>query len=105
MKVDPEKVRQKLQYIRSRLRELEEFKMMDQSVFLRHRYYAPAATRMLQVAIEAMLDLCAHIIAREGWGLPKSYREVVLLAAEHGLIPKDLRDAFVEMARFRNRIG
>lgn len=104
MTVDLHKVRQKLQYIRSEVRELGRFLDMDEETFLRHPYYAPAATRMLQVAIEAVLDLCAHIIAREGWGLPKSYREIVLLAAQHGLIPAELRDRYVEMTRFRNRV-
>lgn len=104
MTVDLDKVRQKLQYIRSQVRELERFTDMDEETFSKHPYYAPAATRMLQVAIEAMLDLCAHVIAREGWGLPKSYREIVLLAAQHGLIPADQRENYLQMARFRNRL-
>ncbi|MCL4424952.1 MAG: DUF86 domain-containing protein [Firmicutes bacterium] len=104
MTVDLDKVRQKLQYIRSELRDLKEFGSIDEEAFLAHRHYPAAATRMLQVAIEAMLDLCAHITAREGWGLPKSYKEVVLLAAEHGLIPKELLENFLALARFRNRV-
>ncbi|CEP69300.1 Protein of unknown function DUF86 [Moorella glycerini] len=59
---------------------------------------------MLQVAIEAMLDICAHIISREGWGLPKSYVETVELAAHNGLIPQQLEDTYKAMARFRNRV-
>lgn len=104
MTVDLEKVRQKLHYIRSETRELERFRGMEDESFVRHPYYAAAATRMLQVAIEAMLDLCAHIIAREGWGLPKSYREIVLVAAQHGLIPGERKEDFLQMARFRNRV-
>ena len=50
------------------------------------------------------MDLCAHIIAREGWGLPKSYREVVLLAGKHDLVPKNLVESFLLMVRFRNRV-
>ncbi|MBC7340365.1 MAG: DUF86 domain-containing protein [Firmicutes bacterium] len=102
MTVDLDKVRQKLQYIRSQVRDLQWFLDMEEDRFSRNTYYVAAATRMLQIAIEAMLDLCAHIIAREGWGLPKSYREIVLVAAEHGLIPAELRDRYVEMTRFRN---
>ena len=54
MSVDLDKVRQKLQYIRSQVRELERFREMDEATFVQHPYYGPAATRMLQVAIEAM---------------------------------------------------
>jgi len=104
MTVDRDKVRQKLQLIRSELRELEKFRNMSPEAFQAESHYPAAATRMIQVAIETMLDLSAHIIAREGWGLPKSYREVVLLATEHQLIPKELSETFLFMARFRNRI-
>ena len=62
-----------------------------------------AAIRMLQVTIEATLDICAHAIAREGWGLPKSYAEVVEIAGREGLIPPDMKDTYKNMARFRNR--
>jgi len=104
MAVDPEKVRQKLQHIRTQLGALERFRNMQASDFSADPYHVAAATRMTQVALEAMLDLCAHIIAHEGWGLPRSYREVVLVAVEHELIPRELQDGYLAMAAFRNRI-
>jgi uncharacterized protein YutE (UPF0331/DUF86 family) len=102
--VDREKIRQKLQFMRQELRELKKFQGMDLSQFHSNSLYEAAATRMLQVAIEAMLDICAHIISREGWGLPKSYVETVELAARNGLIPQQLEDTYKAMARFRNRV-
>jgi len=59
---------------------------------------------MLQVAIEAMLDTCAHIISREGWGLPKSYLETIELAVQNDLIPREMASEYKNMARFRNRV-
>jgi uncharacterized protein YutE (UPF0331/DUF86 family) len=104
MTVDLHKVRQKLQYIRYQARELERFRSMDESTFAGGDLHALAAARMVQVALDAAFDLCAHIIAHEGWGLPKSYREIVLLALERGLLPPKLRDSYLQMARFRNRL-
>ncbi|QGP91469.1 hypothetical protein MGLY_08020 [Neomoorella glycerini] len=104
MTVDREKIRQKLQFMRQELRELKKFQGMDISQFQSNSLYEAAATRMLQVAIEALLDICAHIISREGWGLPKSYVETVELAARNSLIPQQLEDTYKAMARFRNRV-
>ncbi|MBS3977484.1 MAG: DUF86 domain-containing protein [Syntrophomonadaceae bacterium] len=104
MTVDQEKVRQKLHFMRAQLKELERFQNMTAEEFTADSILPAAATRMLQVAIEAMLDLCAHVTVREGWGLPKSYREAVSLVAQHGLIPRDLVDIYKHMARFRNRV-
>jgi len=104
MTVDLDKIRQKIQYVRSQVRDLEQVCSMDERAFLENALHAAAGARMVQVALEASFDLCAHIIAHEGWGLPKSYREIVLLAVEHGLIPSELRDSYLQMARFRNRL-
>lgn len=104
MTVDREKIRQKLQFMRQELRELKKFQGMDLSQFQANSLYEAAATRMLQVTIEAMLDICAHLISREGWGLPKSYVETVELAVHNGLIPPEMEDTYKAMARFRNRV-
>ncbi len=104
MTVDKEKLRQKLQFMRQELRELKKFQRMNFSQFQADSLYEPAATRMLQVTIEAMLDICAHLVSREGWGLPKTYVETIELVARHGLIPPELIDTYKAMARFRNRV-
>lgn len=104
MPVDMEKIRQKLQFIRQNLRELQQFAEMDLEEFENNSLYEAAATRMLQIAIEALLDICTHIIAREGWGLPKTYVESIEMAAYYGLIPKEFLGTYKAMARFRNRV-
>jgi uncharacterized protein YutE (UPF0331/DUF86 family) len=104
MTVDREKIRQKLQFMREELVELQKFQGMSLAHFKSNRIYEAAATRMLQVTIEAFLDICAHLISREGWGLPKTYTEAVELAARNGLIPLEMKDTYKAIARFRNRI-
>ncbi len=46
-------MRQKLQFMRQELREPKRFQGMDLSQFKSNRLYEAAATRMLQVTIEA----------------------------------------------------
>jgi uncharacterized protein YutE (UPF0331/DUF86 family) len=104
MKTDQQKIRQKLHFMRENLELLEQFKNIDQQQFTSDPITESAALRMLQVSIEAMLDICSHIIAREGWGLAKTYVEIVELSVKNSLIPKEKSDIYKNMARFRNRI-
>jgi uncharacterized protein YutE (UPF0331/DUF86 family) len=104
MRTDQQKIRQKIHFMRENIKLLEQFKEMDQDQFTSDPITESAALRMLQVSIEAMLDICSHIIAREGWGLAKTYVEIVELTVKHGLIPKEKADIYKNMARFRNRI-
>lgn len=55
---------------------------------------------MLQVTIESLLAICAHVVSRQGLRLPKTHVESVDLGAEDGLIPLDMLDAFKNTARF-----
>ena len=104
MKIDQQKIRQKLHFMRENIELLEQFKDMDQDMFTLDPIKEAAALRMLQVSIEAMLDICSHIIAREGWGLAKTYVEIIELTVKHGLIPSEKADIYKNIARFRNRI-
>lgn len=104
MTIDREKIRQKLQFMRDNLRKLERFHGMNIEEFKSNFLYEAAATRMLQITIEAMLDICAHVIAREGWGIPKTYGETVEIAACNGLIPSEMEETYKNIAKFRNRV-
>ncbi len=59
---------------------------------------------MLQFIIETFLDICTHMIAREGWGFPKTYVESIEMASYNGLIPNEFLDIYKAMARFPNRV-
>jgi uncharacterized protein YutE (UPF0331/DUF86 family) len=102
--IDREKIRQKLHFMRVQLKRLHEIRSTNQGEFFGNDLYIHAATRMLQIAIEAMLDLSSHIAAHEGWGLPKSYAEVIQIAARNLSIPENAIKTYTAMARFRNRV-
>ncbi len=104
MSVDQEKIRQKMHFIRENLAHLEQFKGMETGSLKSDHIKEAAAIRMLQVVIEAVLDICSHVISREGLGLPKSYLESVELAVQNGLIPREMAQEYKNMAKFRNRV-
>lgn len=62
------------------------------------------AERTLQIAIEACLDICNHIISDEGFREPEDNRDMFKVLLENGLITEDLCRRLQDMASFRNLI-
>jgi uncharacterized protein YutE (UPF0331/DUF86 family) len=58
----------------------------------------------LQAAVEAMLDIAAHIISREGYTGPATSADSFRILAAEGIIQENLLLKFVKMTKFRNRI-
>jgi uncharacterized protein YutE (UPF0331/DUF86 family) len=56
----------------------------------------------LQLAIECVLDIAGHLVAAERMGSPDSYREVIELLGEHGVLPAEFVRKTVRMPGFRN---
>lgn len=86
---DRQKLREKIQFIRDTLRQLEGIRDDGRDAFLAGKVPQYAAVRCIQVAVEAVLDSANHIIAREGLGLPKTYAGSVRLLVEAGILPPD----------------
>jgi uncharacterized protein YutE (UPF0331/DUF86 family) len=66
---------------------------------LEERITRRAVERCLYLAIQHLLDIGAHIVAAEGWGLPGSYREVI---EKLGVLPPEFARLIAPMAGFRN---
>jgi uncharacterized protein YutE (UPF0331/DUF86 family) len=101
--VDPDKLRHHLDYARANVRHLERIRAEGRAAFLGDERTQMAAIRWLQTAIEALLDSGHHVIAREGLGIPRQYADTIALLVEAGILPREDRDTFVSMVRFRNR--
>jgi uncharacterized protein YutE (UPF0331/DUF86 family) len=101
---DLDKVRAKLQFIREATRQLEQIRGRGRDCLLADPILQAAALRNLQVGIEAMLDIAHAVIAREGLGLPGTYREAIEILLRHGMLPDAHAAAFLSMASFRNRL-
>lgn len=56
------------------------------------------------VAIEGCIDIANHIIAIEGFRMPKDNADSFAILVENDVIPLALRDPLRSMARFRNRL-
>jgi uncharacterized protein YutE (UPF0331/DUF86 family) len=102
--VDHDKLRSHVDYVRGNLRRLEQLRESGRAQFLDDDVAQAAAARWLQTAVEAMIDMANHIIAREGLGVPRAYSETMEILLREGVLPGDRRDAFLAMVRFRNRV-
>ena len=101
--VDPDKLRQKVQYIRDSVRLLSKMRAEGEKRFLESEIYQAAATRYLQTGIEAMIDAAHHILAREGLGLPKTYRQAMDLLIREQIVPPEQEAILHQLVKFRNR--
>jgi len=56
------------------------------------------------VAIESCIDMCNHLIARNGYRLPDDYSDTFKVMAEVNAIDSIFAEDLKNMAKFRNRL-
>ena len=61
-----------------------------------------AFERAMHRAIEAMLDICRHIVSAKGLGAPRFYSDYPMRIYEAGLMEKELAERLGDLARLRN---
>ncbi|MCD5414338.1 MAG: DUF86 domain-containing protein [Clostridiales bacterium] len=101
---DKEKIRLKIQLIEDNLRKLEMLKKIEFDVFITDFRNVETAKHLLQVSIEAMLDIANHIIARLRLKTPVTSRDSFLTLQEESILDKKSTNKYILMTKFRNRI-
>ena len=104
MIIDENIITDKIQFIKKNLNKLERLAEMDKKEFLKDYRNYDTAKYNLQAAVEAMLDIAAHIISREGYTGPNTSADSFRILAAEEIIKEDLLLKFVKMTKFRNRI-
>ena len=56
------------------------------------------------VAIESSIDMCNHIISRNGYRVPEDYGDTFKVMGENGAFDVEFSEQLVKMAKFRNRL-
>ena len=104
-RIDLKVVDDRLQAVTDYLRQLHELPAASRDEFLADHRNPNSAESLLRRALEALLDVARHLLAKGHGRGALEYREVARLAGEHGLIADTtLAARFVEMAGFRNRL-
>jgi uncharacterized protein YutE (UPF0331/DUF86 family) len=56
------------------------------------------------VAIEACIDMCNHVISRNGFRVPEDYADTFRVMSEVGALDPKFSEELTNMAKFRNRL-
>ena len=88
--IDLPKVKQRIMFMQDNLEKLNRLRKIDRDIFVKDFRNVDSAKYLLQVTIEAMIDISNHIIARNRWGSPETNKESFEILAEHGIIEKNI---------------
>lgn len=102
--LDKEKIKQKIGIIRDSVSELEKMKTLSPGAFSANVRDLAAAKYFIRTSIEAMIDIGAHIIARNTFGAPSTNVEIMLILAREGVIAEGKLGVYTKMVRYRNRL-
>lgn len=104
MSLNPELIQNRCEEIAESLARLDKIKDMDKKAFLNDQDLLDIASYRLLVAIEASLNLCYHVSAKKLKKIPREYAECFVILTENEIIPKELGDELIKMAKFRNML-
>jgi uncharacterized protein YutE (UPF0331/DUF86 family) len=90
--------------IKENLTKLDKLKKVPEEIFKQDFEKYDAAKYSLQTSIEAMIDICNHIISRKSLGLPKTKADSFIILCQNNILSPDMQDTYTAMARFRNRV-
>jgi len=99
-----EDVQSKLDIIPENLEKFEILRAMEYEKFQSDFRNIDSALHRLQTSIQALVDIGGYIIASLGLRTPSTNAEVIDILVEHDLINPALRDRYISMIQFRNRI-
>jgi uncharacterized protein YutE (UPF0331/DUF86 family) len=97
-------MRSKLNDINRSINRLRAFQSFSKEAFLADEDSQDIARSRLLTGIEAALNLCYHIVARELNQVPEDYADCFIRLGRAGKISKGLSDRLAQMAKFRNRL-
>ncbi|HBY21622.1 MAG: hypothetical protein A2Y24_05465 [Clostridiales bacterium GWE2_32_10] len=102
--VDIDKVTEKLSHIEDNVKKLEDMRCFSEEQFLEDYRNPGSAKYFLQVAIEAMIDITNHIIARNRLGKAETNKELFKILADNNIIDKKMVTNYSDMTKFRNKV-
>ncbi|MGZ3775739.1 MAG: type VII toxin-antitoxin system HepT family RNase toxin [Pseudobdellovibrionaceae bacterium] len=88
----------KINIIKNCIYAIERVKKQEKDPFFQQGLYE----LNLQRATQACIDMANVVIAKEGLGLPNSYRQSFEILAKHSILALDLSKKMVSMVGFRN---
>lgn len=104
MVIDKEITDVRIEKIRANLVDLSNLAKLNYDEFSSKPEHIAATERMLQISIQAMLDLGNHIIAEKGFEEPLEYKDVFIILGKRGIFDKNFVKILTDMVGMRNRL-
>ena len=102
--VDGDLILAKVGLVRKHLTRVEAKAKTDLKTLLEDLDRQESIAFNLQLAIQNCVDIAAHIIAEEGYGVPGAASELFYLLQENGYLSADLTEKMIGAVGFRNLI-
>jgi uncharacterized protein YutE (UPF0331/DUF86 family) len=102
--IDLLRIRDLLGNIANAQRRLRELGRLSEAEFLADFRNTESAKYLLIVAAEAAIDVCNHIVARQGGRAPQDYADCFSILSDLKVIEPNLTTRLRQMARFRNLV-
>jgi len=99
-----QRINEKMSFVLSNLEKLMILRDIPEDEFYSDFRNIESAKHLLQVSIEAMIDIANHIIARKKLDRPESYGQSFLILNEQGIITDEKLESLMMMVKFRNRV-
>ena len=104
MEYNEDKVRKITSEILAAVTNLEDLQKLSDKEFIADAHKIGSAKYSLIVAIEGAVDLCNHIIAKNGLRTAEDYADTFKVMNEQGAFDQEFTGLLIQMARFRNRL-
>jgi len=103
--VDRDLLIAKASAVKKHLQRIEEKTNTDLETFIKDIDRQESVLFNLQMAIQNCIDVAAHIVSEEGFGVPGSTNEMFYMLEENGYIDPELTEKMVRAVGLRNLIA
>lgn len=104
MKFNPDTVHEILREYQEASLRLRELGGLSHSELIKDPHKIASAKYHFIIVIEAAIDLCNHLIAKNNLRVPEDYADTFKVMAENDMLPADFVNTLKKMAGFRNRL-
>jgi len=103
--IKPELVTQLLQSLREHVSLLRPFQAQTLDELTRDMVRWHGILHLLQLSVQHVIDISAHLLAGLNAAVPDDYREIILKLGMMGILPYDFAQRIAPMAGFRNVVA
>jgi uncharacterized protein YutE (UPF0331/DUF86 family) len=100
--IDKKSIDKRIAHMSKRVEQLNQFRRMTLEEFLDDTTANDLAARELQTCVEAMADICTHIVAALGLEKPRERSDAPLILSRAQILPKELAQYLSEAIGLRN---